>query len=105
MQPTKGNINGYKTNHHPKIFFTDLAISRKGDAVVGSKYISDYDFLSSKDSQGKIDFSDAVWESEKLFIAQRKELMLNFIKQKYGIRIAGSNDSESDGEETLEAAA
>ena len=105
MQPTKGNINGYKTNHHPKIFFTDSATSRNGDVVVGSKYISDYDFLSPKDSQGKIDFSDAVWQSEKLFIAQRKELMLNFIKQKYGIRIARSNDSESDGEETLEAAA
>jgi len=41
----KGEINGYKTNIHPKEFFTDKAQNKNGESIVGSKYISDYDFL------------------------------------------------------------
>jgi len=76
MQPTKGDLNGFKTNHHPNLFFTDKITNSKGAAVVGSKYISDYDFLLPKDIHGSVDFSDAVWGSEELFIKSRKELML-----------------------------
>jgi len=90
MQPTKGNINGYKTNLHPRIFFSDCAVNHQGNPIVGSKYISDYDFLLPKDELGNIDLSDEVWESEKLFIEKRKELMLNYISEKYGIGIVRS---------------
>lgn len=87
MQPTKGVINGFKTNHHPKLFFTDKITNKKGIPVVGSKYISDYDFLPLKDAQGKIDFSSHIWESEALFIENRKKLMLNYLTDYYGITV------------------
>ena len=45
LQPTKGEINVYKTNIHPKLFFTDKKTNKKGAVIAGSKYISDYDFL------------------------------------------------------------
>ncbi|MBL7003631.1 MAG: DUF262 domain-containing protein [Gammaproteobacteria bacterium] len=87
MQPTKGDINGFKTNHHPKLFFTDKITNSNGALIVGSKYISDYDFLLPKDARGKIDFSSAIWDSEELFIKERKKLMLEYLSNYYGISV------------------
>jgi len=87
MQPTKGDINGFKTNHHPKLFFTDKIKNRNGQLVVGSKYILDYDFLLPKNEHGVIDFSNAIWDSEEEFIKQRRVLMLEYMKTYYGISV------------------
>lgn len=87
MQPTKGEINGFKTNHHPKLFFTDKIRNSKGDAITGSKYISDYDFLLPEDEHGKIDFTNRIWESAEDFIIERKKLMLNRLNNYYGISV------------------
>lgn len=87
MQPTKGDINGFKTNHHPKLFFTDKIKNRNEQLVVGSKYISDYDFLLPKNEHGVIDFSNAIWDSEEEFIKQRRVLMLEYMKTYYGISV------------------
>ncbi len=87
MQPTKGEINGFKTNYHPKSFFTDQVKNSKGESIVGSKYISDYDFLFPEGENGKINFSDFVWDSEESFIAGRKELMLKYLSGYYGISV------------------
>ena len=85
LQPTKGEINGYKTNIHPKLFFTDKKTNKKGGVIAGSKYISDYDFLFPINDHGKINFSDSVWDSPENFISGRKKLMLEFLNTKYGI--------------------
>ena len=87
MQPTKGEINGYKTNIHPKLFFTDKKTNKNGDVIVGSKYTSDYDFLFPSDKNGQIDFAAPVWDSAENFILGRKELMLEFLKTTYGISL------------------
>lgn len=87
MQPTKGDINGYKSNYHPKLFFTDQLKNSKGQDIVGSKYRSEYDFLFPFDDRGEIDFTSDVWESEEKFIEHRKMLMIKFIEKRYGITI------------------
>lgn len=87
MQPTKGDINGFKSNHRPKLFFTDMLKNSKGEAIVGSKYISDYDFLLPKDKHEKIDFTNKIWDSADGFITGRKQLMLDYMSVYYGISI------------------
>ncbi len=86
MQPTKGEINGYKTNLHPKIFFTDNAKNKKGEKIIGSKYIADYDFLFPVKDK-KINFSDSIWDDPFKFIEERRILMCNFLKSKYEIQL------------------
>lgn len=85
MQPTKGEINGYKTNIHPKEFFTDKAVNKKGDKLIGSKYITEYDFLFPADRNGQIDFLNEIWEKPIEFINNRKMKMIEFLKNKYDI--------------------
>ena len=63
MQPTKGEINAYKTNIHPKTFFLDQAVNKNGNTIIGSKYLSEYDFLFPQVENKKIDFSDPIWNS------------------------------------------
>ncbi len=87
MQATKGDINGFKTNHHPKLFFTDKLINSKGETIIGSKYISDYDFLLPKNESGIINFSDSIWDLHEDFIQGRKKLMLEYLKSYYGITV------------------
>jgi hypothetical protein len=87
MQPTKGDINGYKTNHHPKFFFTDQLKNSKGELIHGSKYVSSYDFLHPKNEHNQIDFSDPVWDNPFEFIAERKKLMINYLKLQYDIEL------------------
>lgn len=85
MQPTKGEINGYKTNIHPKIFFTDKATNGKGEQIIGSKYISDYDFLLPLKENNQVDFSDEIWDNSVEFINKRRNKMIEFLKMKYSI--------------------
>ncbi len=85
MQPTKGEINGYKTNIHPRLFFTDKKLNSNGEFIIGSKYIADYDFLFPEDANGQIDFDDPVWDSPEEFISGRKKLMLEYLSTAYDI--------------------
>lgn len=86
MQPTKGVINGYKTNIHPKIFFTDKYFNTKGEQIIGSKYICDYDFLP-KDKNNQYDFNDPIWDNYKIFIENRRKEMKAYIENTYDIII------------------
>ena len=85
MQPTKGEINAYKTNIHPKTFFLDQAVNKNGDTIIGSKYLSEYDFLFPQVENKKIDFSDPIWNSPIEFIQKRRELMIEFLRTKYAV--------------------
>ena len=85
MQPTKGEINGYKTNIHPKLFFTDKKENSNGEPIAGSKYVADYDFLFPSGTNSQINFGDPVWDSPENFVLGRKKLMLEFLNATYGI--------------------
>lgn len=84
MQPTKGEINSYKTNIHPKLFFTDKAINKKNENIIGSKYLSEYDYLPR--SNNFVNLEDAIWDKPLEFIEKRREEMIQFLKEKYGIK-------------------
>lgn len=85
MQPTKGEINNYKTNIHPKLFFTDQSSNAKGEKIIGSKYITHYDFLFPKINSSQIDFDDSVWENPMEFIDERRKQMKKFLEETYDI--------------------
>jgi len=85
MQPTKGDINGYKTNIHPKLFFTDKAINERGEQIIGSKYVAEYDFLFPSNNNNQIDFDNEIWDNPIEFIEKRKSEMIDFLKTKYDI--------------------
>jgi len=85
MQPTKGEINAYKTNIHPKSFFLDQVVNKSGETITGSKYLSEYDFLFSKLENKFIDFNDSIWDSPFEFIEKRRNLMIDFLGSKYNI--------------------
>jgi hypothetical protein len=88
LQPTKGEINGFKHAIHPKLFFTDQYKNSKKETVVGSKYIIDYDFLFPVLPNKTIDFNDPIWEKPLDFIEKRKEEMCNYLFVKYNIKLA-----------------
>lgn len=96
MQPTKGDINGYKTNHHPKLFFTDKAVNASNETILGSKFTHDYDFLFPKLANNSIDFNDIVWDSPLDFISNRRQLMINFLKDTYGITLTEKKQTVTD---------
>jgi len=85
MQPTKGDINSYKSNHHPRDFFTNRATNTKGDAIIGSKYVFDYDFLFPVNQEKQNHFSDEIWDNPIDFIRRRRELMIEFLSTNYDI--------------------
>lgn len=87
MMPTKGDINAYKTNNHPREFFTDKVKDKSGKIISGSKYLDDYEFLSPLDEHKQIDFAADVWSDHKKFIAERRKRMIDFLKTKYGIEL------------------
>jgi len=78
MQPIKGEINNHKKNIHPKDFFTDNAKNSRGESIIGSTYLSDYDFIPK-------DFNDDIWDRPIDFIEKRRIDMINFLKEKYDI--------------------
>lgn len=71
MQPVTGVINASKGNTHPKAFFS---------SPVNSQYINYYNFLPDN-------LSAPEWSDHKLFIAFRKQKMIDFMFTKYGIVI------------------
>lgn len=71
LQPVTGVLNASKGNTHPKTFFS---------IPTNQRFISQYDFIPA-------DINDLIWTDHKLFIAYRKQHMLNFMKDKYGIEI------------------
>lgn len=85
MQPTKGDINSYKSNHHPRDFFTNRATNTKGEAITGSKYVSDYDFLFPVNQEKQNHFSDEIWDNPIDFIRRRRALMIEFLSTNYDI--------------------
>ena len=93
MQPTKGDINSYKTNYHPKLFFTDKAINKSGEAILGSKFIHEYDFLFPVATDYSIDFSDDIWERPIDFIKQRRQKMIEFLHNNYGLTLLESGSA------------
>ena len=97
LQPTKGEINGYKTNIHPKDFFTDNAVNKKGETIIGSKYISDYDFIPPINPDKQNNFNNDIWLQPVNFIKQRRLEMINFLKSKYDIEFR-INENEKKNE-------
>ena len=79
MQPVKGDINGFKLNHHPLEFFTNKLKDSKGNIISGDKYYSEYDFIPNLDSD--------LWDNYVEFINNRKKEMKLFFKEKYGLEI------------------
>ncbi|NLD45577.1 MAG: DUF262 domain-containing protein [Clostridiaceae bacterium] len=100
MQPTKGEINGFKTNHHPKDFFCDKVKTKNGETINGSKYINEYDFLFPQNENGKIDFNCSIWDKPLEFIQTRRKMMVEYLKTNYGIEfiIEGKSNTEDSKE-------
>ena len=79
MQPVKGDVNNLKRNLHPLKFFTDAEKDASGQVISGSKYFSDYDFIPV--------LTDPSWNDYKLFIQNRRQKMIDFIKAQYDITL------------------
>ena len=72
LQPVKGEINNLKRNRPPKEFFSEYP-----------KYLKDYDYLPTTN------LNDKQWLDKyaKEFIQARKDKMISFVKNNYGISI------------------
>lgn len=70
MQPTPAGLNNFKRAKHPRDFF---------ESGEGAAYVSAYDYLPELSSES---FND-----ESRFIAFRREAMIRFMKNKYGIEL------------------
>ena len=70
-QPVSGQINLLKSNTHPLKFFTDKETLM---------YFSEYDFLNGN-------FKDLEWKDHNIFIQKRKERMINYLQNEYGLNI------------------
>lgn len=68
LQPVSGKTNLDKSNTHPKIYFSNE------DA---KNHISEYDFVPNIDS--------CDWDDHKLFIKNRKDNMVQFLKDNYDV--------------------
>lgn len=86
LQPVKGDINRMKADLHPRQFLMDLAVNSAGEKIIGSKYVTDYDFL--------FPVSNPIWESPLDFIQKRRRLMIEFLEKQYGIELKAAGDSE-----------
>lgn len=90
MQPVKGEVNNMKKNHHPLRFFKDLERDASGAVISGSKYLSAYNFIP--------DLSDPSWNDFKLFIKDRRKIMIKFVEDQYGITLIPEQDGSEDVE-------
>ncbi len=72
MQPIKWEVNNLKLGKFPKEFFS----SREG-----KKYLDHYDFLPT------LDLNDKIWDDPKEFIKIRREIMVNYFKEKYQLEL------------------
>lgn len=96
MQPTKGEINGYKTNIHPKLFFTDKARNKNDEKIVGSKYVTEYDFLFPTNINNQVDFENEIWEKPIEFINERKVKMSAFLQSKYDLTFRAEENRKNE---------
>ena len=85
MQPIKGVVNNEKSNHHPKLFFTDGVDN--GKQLSGKKYYDDYDCIPQMSSED--------WDDYKLFLNYRREKMIQVINDRYGIALVPDNPPSS----------
>ena len=58
-----------------KDFFTDKCRKSDGTPINGSKYFNDYDFVP--------DITDSSWDDYKTFIDNRREEMIQYLKNRY----------------------
>lgn len=72
LQPLKGVYNLQKSNIHPRDFF---------QSPNGIKYLPEYKFMPSKD------LNDPIYDNHMVFIQKRKELMIEYMKEKYNLSI------------------
>lgn len=79
MQPVRGDINGDKLNYHPFKFFTDKLTNSKGQPILGAKYFDEYDFMPN--------LEENEWQDYEKFITNRKDKMINYMKEQYDIVI------------------
>jgi hypothetical protein len=86
MQPIKGAINLDKSNHHPKLFFTDT--TDNGKQLTGKKYYGDYDCIPEMTSTD--------WDDYKVFIKNRRTKMIEQIKKLYDITLVPETTSTAD---------
>jgi len=77
MQPIKGVVNNDKSNHHPKLFFTDGVDN--GKQLSGKKYYGDYDCIPP--------MSSTDWDDYKVFIKNRREKMIKIMSDRYDITL------------------
>lgn len=89
FQPVKGEVNNQKTNIHPKTFFSDLAVDSQGCVIPGSKYFNSYDFLP--------ELTSTLWDDYAAFIAWRRQQMLKFMEDQYGIKIVENKKDDEEG--------
>jgi len=84
MQPVTGVINGSKLNAHPKVYFT--ASDEKTNEFVNNKIFEElYDFVPTIDYTTKPATASPLWDSHIDFITWRKEKMLKFFSEQYGL--------------------
>ena len=72
LQPVKGEINNFKRRQMPKEFFSRYP-----------QYLKDYDFLPTTD----LNDERLTYKYAREFIQSRKDKMLRFIKEYYGINL------------------
>lgn len=77
MQPIKGFVNNDKSNHHPKLFFTDSIDN--GKQLSGKKYFEDYDCIPPMTAPD--------WDDYKTFLINRRDNMIKVVSDRYGITI------------------
>lgn len=70
MQPTPAGLNNYKRAKHPRVFF---------NSDQGRPYLASYDYLPGLDDES---FAD-----EAKFIAFRRDAMVRFMREKYGVEL------------------
>lgn len=88
LQPVKGESNGYKLNHHPRLFFSDKIKDRKGAVITGSKYLFDYDFLPAETAGSATDLTDPIWDNPFKFVETRKKLMADYMERRYDLKFS-----------------
>lgn len=93
LQPVRGEINGYKSNHHPKEFFNYKLKNSSGDLISGGKYFGEYDFVPTKDS--------TEWDTPAEFISNRRKKILDRLKDRYDLVISEKINSTNSNQEKI----
>jgi len=76
LQPMPAEINNYKNADHPREFF---------QSEDGSKYWRSYDFIPNANIHSWTESDISLWNDHRAFIANRKQQMLQKLKELYGL--------------------